>query len=198
MRRTIIPAFALALGLAAGAREAAAVSMVANGGFESGVLSPWTAANGVEIDTAFPHAGRFDASFSTVSSVPATLTQDIATVPGAAYRLSFFVLDEAASALDTFTVTFGGFITTITGDAAFDPAQAGSYASVTLLLPGAAVTGGITRLGFAAVNGNAAFNLDDVALTPAVQDIPEPGSMIAAWVMLLIGADVTRRHQRRV
>lgn len=179
--------------LAAGITSSGATNLIANGDFETGALSPWKGSNGVGIDAAFPGQGRFDASFSTVSSVPATLSQEIATAPGGIYRLSFSLLDEAGLVFDTFTVSLGSFSATITGDRAFDPMQA------SFLLPSTAITGGTSTLGFSAVNDGAAFNLDDVSLVLLAQAVPEPSSMLLVLLPILgvVGAS-WRRARRRI
>lgn len=193
MHRTTLRAACLGLTLL-GWTGAAGANSLSNPGFETGALDPWIG-SGALVDSGFPHAGTYDAALSTVANGPAaTLSQAVATVPGSAYLLSLFLLDQALSPFDTFTVAFGGFSATVTGDAAFDGSTASNYAANSFLIPGSAVTATRTTLMFSAVNPNAAFNVDDVVLSPAVQAVPEPAGL-AALLSGLVGLWAVRRRR---
>jgi hypothetical protein len=174
---------ALCLGLVAVCGGRARADLVINGGFETETpagcqtaanpapctLPPpgWTiTGDGVSIDTAFPNTGTYDIALATLStdSNVGMLSQAITTTVGQNYALTFFVMDEAANALDTLTVSYGGFTTTITGDEA-----RASYTEETFTVPGA----GTANLTFEGINDIAAWNLDDVSLTP-VAAVPAP------------------------
>ena len=182
MSRNIFSAACLGLFLL-GWSHAASANLLSNPGFETGALGPWTG-SGASIDSVFPHAGIYDAALGTVSDGPAaTLSQSVTTVPGSAYSLSLFLLDQAFSPFDSFTVEFGKFSATVMGEAAFDQTTANNYAAELFTIPGSAVTGTSTTLLFSAVNPNASFNVDDVVLIPVVQTVPEP----AGFAVLLTG-----------
>ena len=193
MHRTTLRAACLGLALL-GWSGAASANALVNPGFETGVLGPWTG-SGALVDSGFPHAGTYDVALSTVANGPAaTLSQAVGTVPGNPYQLSFFLLDQGFSPFDTFTISFGGFSATVTGDAAFDGSTADNYAAQSFAIPGSAVTAASTTLLFSAVNANAAFNLDDVVLVPAIRAVPEPMGL-TAFVSGLAGLWGARRRR---
>jgi hypothetical protein len=73
----------------------------------------------------------------------------LSTEAGKSYTLSFAVLDEADFSGDTFTVQFGGFSATITGDQAAPPGNLPSlYTAETFIVPAADIVGGATVLAF--------------------------------------------------
>lgn len=174
---------------------AAHANLISNGGFETGDFTGWTiAGDGISIDTVFPNSGLDDAAFGSTSNdpTPGVLSQDVSTTPGQDYLLSFALLDEAASPLDSFTVSFGAFSATITGDAA------SSYTTESFAVPGADIVGGTTTLSFEGLNDNADWNLDDVALDAVVVGVPEPGEaqLLAGILLLAVAAQVRRTRAR--
>ena len=195
----------LALGLAT---VPARANLVTNGGFETGDFTGWTltgTGGGVAIDTRFPHTGTSDAAFALANGgTTATLSQSIATTAGQSYSLSFWLLDQASpSGTDTMTVTFGGF----TDAVLWSGLNTISYANVQLTVPGSAITGTSTSLGFqASIDPNPSgvpgfgpvggpFNLDDVVLTANTAAAPEPpaGWLLAVGIVAL-GLAARRRR----
>jgi hypothetical protein len=166
----------------------ARANLVANGDFETGNLNGWTVSPGtadIGIDSTFPNNGNFDAFFG---NPPGTLSQSLITVPGTDYVLSFAVFDEFSAFSDTFTVTFGGFSQTITGDQA-NP----SYFTVGPVdVPGSDITAGNTNLSFTGLVDPLLlipprlWHLDDVSVTPAAIGVPEPSALVLL-VSALIG-----------
>jgi hypothetical protein len=132
--------------------SAASANLVLNPGFETGDFTNWTViGDGIAIDTVFPNAGCCDATFSAATTDPdaGILSQTLSTEAGKSYTLSFAVLDEAGFNGDTFTVQFGGFSATITGDQAAPPGNLPSlYTAETFIVPGADIVGGATVLAF--------------------------------------------------
>jgi hypothetical protein len=198
-RRTLI-ALAVTLPLILGANAHA--ELVTNGGFESNDgtanFTGWsTSGTGILVDNTFQNTGTFDAAFTASSADlnPGILSQSITTTPGTSYHLSFAILDQAGDFNDTFTVTFGGFSATITGDTAAAPGNLPSfYTAESFDIDGSKITGTSTDLTFQGVqdvNNNASnpdWNLDDVSLTEgtAPTPIPEP-STIAVLCAAIIG-----------
>jgi len=199
MSRTL--SVVLWLGLVAICSGRAQANLVVNGGFETETpagcqttanpvpcnVPPrgWTVTgDGVSIDTVFPHTGTYDIAFATPSTDPniGMLSQAITTTVGQNYTLTFFVMDEAGFPLDTFTVSYGGFTQTITGDEA-----PFAYTEESFTVPGA----GAANLVFEGINDIAAWNLDDVSLTAVAAAVPEPaasalfGTALILWIGLV-------------
>jgi hypothetical protein len=200
---------ALCLGLVALCGGRAQADLVVNGGFENQTPpgcqtlanpSPcnvppagWTiTGNGVSIDTAFPHTGTYDIAFATTSTDPniGMLSQSIATTIGQNYTLTFFVVDEAGSPLNTFTVAYGGFTQTLSGDQA-----PFAYTKESFPVPGA----GTANLVFTGINDIAAWNLDDVSLNAVIAAVPEPAGAVLLWTALFawLGLITCRRLRRQ-
>jgi len=197
MSRTLL--IALCLGLVALCGGRARANLVVNGGFETenlvgGVPVPpppgWTiTGDGVSIDTVFPHTGTYDIAFATPSTDPSIgmLSQAITTSVGQNYTLTFFVMDEAAFALNTFTVSYGGFTATITGDEA--PA---TYTEESFTVPGS----GTANLEFEGINDIAAWNLDDVSLNQTGVPEPAASALLGTALILWVGLAMPRRLRR--
>jgi hypothetical protein len=166
---------------------AAAENLVLNPGFETGDFTDWTVTgDGIAIDNAFPNTGCCDAVFTATTTDPngGVLSQTLSTEAGKSYTLSFAVLDEAGFSGDTFTVQFGGFSETITGDEAAPPGNLPSlYTAETFIVPALDIIGGATVLSFKGLNDPSLgidWNLDDVSVTASA--VPEPST----WVLLAL------------
>src|SRR5437868_10545361 len=95
-------------------------NIITNPAFETGDLSGWTLSgtnsapddNGIfyGVDAVDAHSGNFGAFFGAIGGVQ-SLSQDLATIPGASYVVSFW-LAQAPSApapyTNSFAVSFGG------------------------------------------------------------------------------------------
>jgi hypothetical protein len=166
---------------------AAATNLVLNPGFETGDFTNWiVTGDGVAIDNVFPNTGCCDAVFTATTTDPdaGVLSQTLSTEAGKSYTLSFAVIDEAGFSGDTFTVQFGGFSTTITGDEAAPPGNLPSlYTAETFIVPALDIIGGATALSFKGLNDPSLgidWNLDDVSVTASA--VPEP----ATWILLVL------------
>ena len=180
----------LGLCLAGVASQAARADLATNGNFATGDLTGWTASDSsIVIDSVFaPSPDIYDAAFSGIG----ILSQGLATVAGTEYTLSFSLLDESGYFLDVFTVNFGGFSTTITGD------TAGSYQTEVFDIPGSDLTGGDT-LSFQGTSPSGQnWNLDDVSVVPVVAAVPEPsaGAILPGAVLMVVALcrSVRRSH----
>ena len=199
LRRNLTPLwFALA---AATSAPAAAGNLVVNSGFETGDFAGWTVTgNGIGIDMAFPNTGCCDASFSATTADPdaGVLSQVLTTVAGKSYTLSFTALDEAGFSGDTFTVEFGGFSATLTGDQAAPPGNLPSfYTAFSFTVPAVDILDGTTVLAFKGLNDPISgldWNLDDISVSAAAA--PEPST----WSLLLLafaGLAIQRQLKNR-
>ena len=176
----------------------ARANLVFNPGFETEnnpVTAPppsWSSSgSGIVVDTGFANTGTYDVAFgaSPLDPSPGTLSQLITTVPATSYNLSFAILDEIGSSNNTFTVNFGTFSATITGDQA-----APGYVIENFTVLGSAITGTSTLLSFQGLNGASAWNLDDVSITTAT--IPEPAGASLLGVLALSGLVLTSRRRK--
>ena len=179
MRRGLFFIVGLVLAGISGPLATANANLVTNGNFGTGDLTSWTASDGsIFVDSGLPPAtDAFDAEFTG----DGILSQIIPTTAGDAYTLSFSLLDEAGFVGDLFTVTFGGFSTTILGSTA-----AGGYAPEVFAIPGSDITGANTTLSFQAINPVVAWNLDDVSVTQnAIPEAPA-GVILAGGVLMML------------
>jgi hypothetical protein len=183
------------------AAPAYAAELVTNGDFEANTsnldgtstIPGWTVTgDGIANDQVFPNSGVNDVVFTADGPDPfsgapgdpdpGVLSQDLATVAGASYQLSFELLNVSGSANDVFTVSFGGFSMSFSGlDAPF------FYTPETFAIGGSNITGALTTLSFQGVTDpvfGANWNLDDVSVTDAATGVvPEP----SAWALMLSG-----------
>jgi hypothetical protein len=206
MSRTLL--IALCLGLVATCCGRARANLVVNGGFETEApsncqtpanpstcnLPPpgWAVAgDGVSIDTAFPHTGIYDIAFARPSTDPnvGMLSQAITTTLGQNYTLTFFAVDESGFPFNMFTVSYGGFTDTITGDEA-----SFVYTEESFTVPGA----GAQNLVFEGINDIAAWNLDDVSLNLQSTGVLEPAgsALLGTALMLWLGLVMPGRLHR--
>jgi hypothetical protein len=166
---------------------AARANLVLNPGFETGDFTDWSVTgDGISIDTLFPNTGCCDAAFTATTTDPdaGVLSQTLSTMVGKSYTLSFAVLDEAGFSGDTFTIQFGGFSATITGDTAAPPGDLPSlYTAETFAVPGADIVSGSTVLAFEGLSDPISginWNLDDASVTAV--STPEPST----WALLVV------------
>jgi hypothetical protein len=185
---------------------ASATPLVINGGFETGDFTGWTASpdGTVGIDSLSPNTGKYDAFFSTIPGVlpgPGMLSQPITTTPGQSYDLLFALVDQSGFALDTMSVSFGGFSQLITGDQAAPPGDTpAGYTSFSIPISGTLITTALTTLEFDGTTSDSSeWNLDDVEIDPVgATGVPEPSSllMLGAGLMTLAwGWRVRQRSQ---
>jgi hypothetical protein len=177
----------VSLVLAGIAGQAAWADLVTNGNFATGDFTGWTDSDGsIVIDTVYTppyNSDGYDGAF-TGSGI---LSQSLATTAGQEYTLSFSLLDEAGFFSDAFTVNFGVFSTTITGD------TASTYQMEVFDIPGSDIAGGDT-LGFQGYSpSDQDWNLDDVSVVPSVVPEPPAGAVLATAMLMF----VVLRHECR-
>jgi hypothetical protein len=178
MRHALLLSVAVALTGIAGQSAHAGLNRVTNGTFSTGDFTGWSLSDSsILIDTLdAPPSDTYDAEF-TGNGI---LSQTLPTIAGQAYTLSFSLLDEAGAPSDDYTVKFGAFMTTITGD------TAASYTPEVFSIPAADVTSASTTLSFQAINPPVAWNLDDISVTQnAIPEAPA-GAILTGAVLLML------------
>lgn len=184
----------------------AKADLVTNGGFETGSFSGWTVAStsctgvGSNIGTGNPgclnailsdpgpHSGSYAAYLGSGS--PDTLTQNLNTVAGASYNVSFWLASTECNgnqgcgglgntAPNSFAVSFGG-------NTLYSQADLPAFGYQEFTFTNVLATGPTTALTFTFSNVPVDFILDDVS----VQAVPEPSSMmlLGTGAVSLLGA----------
>jgi hypothetical protein len=193
--RSMAKSIAVALLLAFFVPIAHASSILVNGGFETGDLTGWTE-SGWFIDTLNPNSGVYDASTGCSGASCTTigdpnsayLYQDVATIPGATYDLSFFYDSGQLP-------TFGSELLVLWGDPTapslstvvdfVDVGTSGSYAEYSGTV---AATATISQLEFLGRQDLDFYSVDDVSLAAPVSGVPEPGSLSLLLVLVVLVA----------
>src|SRR5437868_14308655 len=85
----------------------AKANLITNPGFETGDVTGWTKvglADVIRMNSGIaPHSGNFQARLFT-----GTLTQSVATTPGASYTINFFLALASNQSNNSFSVSWGG------------------------------------------------------------------------------------------
>jgi PEP-CTERM motif len=170
-------------------------SLLTNGGFETGDFSGWNSAgnfvNGYNVDvcqnqssfggtTCLSHSGQYAAALGPgPDGNGATLTQEVATTPGAVYTLTFYLynFNDGFQPDNSFDIYFDGQ-TLSTFPAIFNLPDSTyqEYTSGPLTASSA-----LTDVGFSFENTPGGFFLDDASFDP----IPEPAPI--SLVLLALG-----------
>ena len=161
-------------------------NIVQNGGFETGDYSFWTLAhsggpdlvdNGTKLTTV--HTGTYAFAFGQ-TTLPATLSQTLSTVPGQTYLLSFWLSNPQSGSTETFQASWNGS----TVYSINNPGVLG-WTNQKFIV---SATGTNTVLQFSVRNDPWYFGLDDVTVTPVSLPsiIQQPSSQTN-----LVGSSVT-------
>jgi hypothetical protein len=164
-----------------------AVNLASNGGFESGDFTGWTpsdlGASGVNTGQ-FAHDGSFGAALGTFQDI-GSLSQDLATTPGQAYDLSFWLKSDGVTP-NQFSVNWDYNLIFEQTDI---PKSGWTFYKFR-------VTGSddITTLNAYNFRNDYGFlALDGVFVTP----VPEPATCFAgAFSLLCLGARMIRKHPK--
>jgi len=166
-------------------------NIVLNPGFELGVAN-WTFDNNSTpwfVDS-IPHSGALDIAsqcFGAICINPVNGTffyQDLPTVIGQTYNLSFWAFFEGAP--DEIKVTWGGSTALDILNPVVPNDVYAQYSTTNLL-----ATSSTTRLEFfGRQDPNLNLGVDDIVVAPT----PEPSTLLLFGVALAIGAGLRRRH----
>ncbi|MEP6763634.1 MAG: PEP-CTERM sorting domain-containing protein [Gemmatimonadaceae bacterium] len=180
--------------------QPAHAQLISNGGFETGVLSPWVttipcaAAGAVNVFNApsgIAHSGSFGLRISSPTTCSAV--QSVATTSGLTYTLSFWLANTLGSSTNQFTAYVGQGIATVS----FGNALPFAYALQTTDF---IATSASTLIRFDGQNSNsdAAWYVDDVSVVLRSNMTPEPTSIIlmALGLFAVAGARFVRREVR--
>jgi hypothetical protein len=169
------------------AGSALSAELVTNGGFEAGDFSGWTQGGNTAstvVTPLAPHSGSFNASLGPFATA-GTLSQDLNTVAGQQYMISFWLRNSFGDVGNHFTAVFGG-------NQLFNLSDSPTFAYAPFSFV-ATANASLSTLLLDFRNDTSFWYLDDVsavALTPAV---PEP----ASWAMMISGFGLVGFAMRR-
>jgi hypothetical protein len=158
--------------------------LVWNGDFETGDLFAWSGGampsySSVSTASQFVHSGNYGAQLAGTFGAVSTLSQTVATTPGATYQLSFWLNNPIQNNLAQISVSWDGNpVWGVTNLAAL------GWTNVQL----AVTAGGTSAVLQFAFETPMYFGLDDVSVVPAAR--PPPGIVGFAFRPNLMGTDL--------
>ena len=148
------------------------LSPLVNGGFETGDFTGWNSDGNEYVNSGSAHSGNYQATFGAVGSY-GTISQVLATQPGAAYTVSFWLENQANGGTGCdFQVLWNGVLLP-GGD--FSGCTVFGYTQYTFTVTGT----GSDTLSFAGQNGPSAYLLDDVSVSNSAALAPTAGEFVS-------------------
>jgi VPDSG-CTERM motif len=167
----------------------AKANLITNPGFETGDFTGWTKVGLADVigtnSGIAPHSGNFQARLFT-----GTLTQSVATTPGASYTINFFLALASNQSHNSFSVSWGGVpILSLTNQSPFGYTEysfteTASTASTALVFS------------YNVVIPFSVWFLDDVSVDPTGVGVPDGGSTLSLLSFASIGLVALRRKLR--
>jgi hypothetical protein len=165
------------------AAVSAYANLVVNPGFETGDFTGWGGdMNGMFVAPGDPHSGMYNAYMGAVGT-DGTLSQNIPTVIGQAYRVDFWLLNPTGGPND-FSASFAGLTF-------YSVTNAGSFPYTDEISGDIVATSTSSLLLFSARQDVSDWNMDDVTVIA----VPEPGTLglIALGALGLVATSRRRR-----
>ena len=183
-------AIAAVLAVTAFSANAGVVELVSNGNFETGTFAGWTKSGNTSLSDIISNTVTSNHTFvwrSGATGSPAFISQNLQTVAGGHYTLSFDVFNSATSATPS-AVSF---------EADFNGHSVYGFTNQTrnwthVVLNNLSATGVATELKFGARNDPSFIRLDNISVTAAVPE-PETYALMMAGLGLL--AFVAKRRK---
>jgi hypothetical protein len=187
------------------ALAAPAHAQVVNGGFEDADFTGWTLSGNADYTSnnpntfvfGDPHSGDDAAWLGPVGS-DGFLSQTLATTPGTAYTVSYWLAVDSADGAPTpndFSATFGGQALFSGIDLAATDGNADPAADYTEYTFSTVAAGPSSVLQFGFRDDTSEFRLDDVSITPAA--VPEASTTISFGLLLALGSSAAALRTRR-
>ena len=168
----------------------AKANLITNPGFETGNFTGWTVSQFAlvtgTVNGIAPHSGTFQATFfNGIGS--GSLSQSVATTPGATYTIDFFAANNNGGFPQSITlaVNWGGttiFSHLFTSNTAYTEYTFTETASASS-----------TSLNFTLSGSTGVFLFDDISVTPTGVGVPDGGTTVSLLGCALVGLAGLRR-----
>src|SRR5204862_5392997 len=162
----------------------AKANLITNPGFETGDFTGWTKVGLADVigtnSGIAPPSGNFMARLFT-----GTLTQSVATTPGASYTINFFLALASNQSNNSFSVSWGGVpILSLTNQSPF------GYTEYSFTETASTASSALV-FSYNVVIPFSVWFLDDVSVTPP--GVPDGGSTVSLLGFALLGLVALRR-----